>query len=117
MGRKNEPSFRIVLVDSRIGPKSGKALEVLGSHDFREGKGNNKLNGERIKYWISNGAQLSETLHNLLVSEKVVSGKKINVLPKKKPIAKEVKEEAKKESVAEPVAESAKSAESPASVA
>ncbi len=104
MGRKNEPSFRIVLVDSKMGPKSGKALEILGSHDFREGKGNNKINGERIKYWISNGAQVSETMHNMLVNEKVISGKKINVLPKKKPIVKEVKEEAKKESVAEPAA-------------
>ncbi|KKR47738.1 MAG: SSU ribosomal protein S16P [Parcubacteria group bacterium GW2011_GWC1_40_13] len=99
MGRKNEPSFRIVLVDSRMGPKSGKALEILGSHDFREGKGNNKINGERIKYWISNGAQISETMNNLLISEKVISGKKINVLPKKKPIVKELKEEAKKEAV------------------
>ena len=95
VGRKNEPSFRIVLVDSKMGPKSGKALEILGSHDFREGKGNNKINGDRIKYWISNGAQVSETMNNLLISEKVISGKKINVLPKKRPI---VKEEAKKES-------------------
>lgn len=104
VGRKNEPSFRIVLVDSRMGPKSGKALELLGSHDFREGKGNNKINGERIKYWISNGAQVSETMHNMLVNEKIISGKKINVLPKKKPIAKEVKEGDKKEPVAEPAA-------------
>ena len=95
VGRKNEPSFRIVLVDSRMCPKSGKALEILGSHDFREGKGNNKINGDRIKYWISNGAQVSETMNNLLISEKVIRGKKINVLPKKRPI---VKEEAKKES-------------------
>lgn len=113
VGRKNEPSFRIVLVDSRMGPKSGKALELLGSHDFREGKGNNKINGERIKYWISNGAQVSETMHNMLVNEKIITGKKINVLPKKKPIAKEGKEEAKKESnesVVAPVTETPVSA-------
>ncbi|MBU6431418.1 30S ribosomal protein S16 [Patescibacteria group bacterium] len=104
VGRKNEPSFRVVLVDSRMGPKSGKALEILGAHDFREGKGNNKIDGERVKYWMSQGAQVSETMHNLLVSEKIISGKKMNVLPKKKPVAKEVKEEGKKESVAESVA-------------
>lgn len=107
VGRKNEPSFRVALVDSKMGPKSGKVLEILGSHDFREGKGNNKLNGERIKYWISKGAQVSETVHNLLVSEKVISGKKINVLSKKKPIVKEVKEGENKES-AELVVEAAK---------
>lgn len=116
VGRKNEPSFRIVLVDSKMGPKSGKVLEILGSHDFREGKGNNKLNSERIKYWLSKGAQLSETSHNLLVNEKIMSGKKINVLPKKRPIIKEVKEGEKKES-AEPVAGAAKPAESPTVVA
>lgn len=110
VGRKNEPSFRVVLVDSKMGPKSGKALEVLGSHDFREGKGNNKINGERVKYWISHGAQPSETLHNLLVNEKIVSGKKINVLPKKKPIMKETKEGEKKES-ATPADEMTKAAE------
>lgn len=114
VGRKNEPSFRVVLVDSRMGPKSGKALEVLGSQDFREGKGNNKLNGERIKYWIANGAQVSETMHNLLVSEKVIIGKKINVLPKKKPI---VKEEAKKEGTPEPVAVAETPTEAPVAVA
>lgn len=116
VGRKNEPSFRIVLVDSKMGPKSGKALEVLGSHDFREGKGNNKINGERVKYWISQGAQPSETLHNLLVNEKIVSGKKVNVLPKKKPIAKEVKDGEKKESIAL-VNEATKTAEAVAVVA
>lgn len=103
VGRKNEPSFRIVLVDSKMGPKSGKALELLGSHDFREGKGNNKINSERVKYWISQGAQVSDTMHNMLVNEKIISSKKINVLPKKKPIVKEVKEGDKKESVTESI--------------
>ena len=79
VGRKNEPSFRIVLVDSRMGPKSGKALEILGSHDFREGKGNNKINGDRIKYWISKGAKASDTVHNMLIKNQIISGKKIAV--------------------------------------
>lgn len=104
VGRKNEPSFRVVLVDSKMGPKSGKALEVLGSHDFREGKGNNSLKADKIKYWVSKGAQVSETMHNLLVAEKIITGKKINVLPKKKPIIKEVKEEVKKEAVGAEIA-------------
>lgn len=34
---------------------------------------------DRIKYWISQGAQLSGTAHNLLVSAKVIEGKKVNV--------------------------------------
>lgn len=94
VGRRNEPTFRVVVTDSKNGPKSGKALEVVGSYDPREAKGNkgnNRLDAERIKHWISKGAQVSDTVHNLLVSAKIIQGKKINVLPKKSPIVKEEK--------------------------
>jgi len=99
VGRVHEPSFRIVLTDSKFGPKSGKAVEVLGSYDPRKGKGTNHVDGEKVKYWISKGAQVSETVHNFLVDQKVLTGKKINVLPKNKIInakkAKEAEEAAK----------------------
>jgi len=99
VGRRNEPTFRIVVTDSKNGPKSGKALEVVGAYDPREAKGNkgnNRLDTERIKHWISKGAQVSDTVHNMLISAKVIQGKKINVLPKKKPIVKEEKPVEKK---------------------
>jgi small subunit ribosomal protein S16 len=89
VGRIHEPSFRVVLTDSKNGPKSGRFNEVLGSYDAREGKGNNKLDAEKIRYWISKGAQLSGTVHNMLVEQKIISGKKINVLPKKTVAKKE----------------------------
>jgi small subunit ribosomal protein S16 len=84
VGRVHEPTFRIVLTDSKFGPKSGKSVEVLGSYDARKGKGNNHVDGEKVKYWISKGAKLSETVHNFLIDQKVLTGKKINVLPKNK---------------------------------
>jgi small subunit ribosomal protein S16 len=118
VGRVHEPSFRIVLTDSKFGPKSGKAVEVLGSYDARKGKGANHVDGEKVKYWISKGAKLSETVHNLLVDQKIIEGKKINVLPKNKIInakkAKEALEAAKapKPEVATPTPEPA--AETPA---
>jgi len=83
IGRKNDPSFRVVLTDSKNSTKSGKFLEILGTHNPKAG--NHKFNDEKIKYWISKGAKLSDTMHNFLVREKVIQGKKINVLPKKKP--------------------------------
>lgn len=123
VGRVHEPSFRIVLTDSKNGPKSGKSVEVLGSYDARAGKGNNHIDGEKVKYWISKGAKLSDTVHNFLVDQKVITGKKINVLPKNKIInANKAKEEAKKAEEAakapkpEPVAEAPKE-EAPAEVA
>ena len=48
-----------------------------------------KVNAERIKYWISKGAQPSGTVHNYLVNERIIAGKKINVLPRRRPIKKD----------------------------
>ncbi len=87
VGRKNDPSFRVVVMDSRKDSQSGKFIEILGNYNARQGKPT--LNGERIKHWMSQGAQVSDTLHNLLIQEKVITGQKINVLPKKSPPAKE----------------------------
>lgn len=40
-----------------------------------------ELNAERIKHWMSQGATVSDTVHNLLVSQKIINAKKINILP------------------------------------
>lgn len=94
VGRKNDPSFRVIVTDSKLKPKTGNFLEVLGSYNARMGKP--AINVDRARYWMSVGAKASGTVHNLLVDLKAVSGKKINVLGKKTPIIKEVpKEEAK----------------------
>ena len=90
-GRKHEPTFRVVLTESKNGPKSGKFLEILGAYDPRQN--NESLKAERIKHWISKGAQTSDTVHNLLINQKVIEGKKINVLPRKTPPAVEPKAE------------------------
>jgi len=100
-GRKNEPTFRLVLTDSKNSAKSGRFLEVLGNFDSRKGE-KAEFKGERISHWMSVGAQVSDTVHNLLVDKKLISGKKVNKLPKKSaPVvvaeapALEVKEEVK----------------------
>lgn len=86
-GRKNNPQFRVVLTDHRNSPKTGKFLEVLGHYDAKQGKF--EVDGERAKYWIKVGAQVSDTMHNFLVEKKIIAGKKMNVLPKKSPTKKE----------------------------
>ena len=87
-GRRNEPTFRVVLTDSKNGPKSGKFLEVLGSYDPRD-KNITKIDADKVKEWISKGAQLSDTVRNILINQEIIEGKKVNVLPKKSPIVKE----------------------------
>lgn len=84
VARKHIPIFRVVLTDSRNSTKSGKAHEVLGSFNLMTDE--KKVNAERVKYWISKGAQPSGTMHNYLVQERIIEGKKINVLPKRRPI-------------------------------
>lgn len=101
VGRKNDPSFRVILVESKRSAKTGNFQELLGSYDSRTNR--TELKGERIKHWISMGATVSDTLHNLLVTNKIIEGKKINVLPRKSPPKKE--EEEVKEVAAAPEAE------------
>ncbi len=97
VGRKNVPSFRLVLTDSQNSTKSGKFLEILGHFDYR-GTGNKagnsvkELKADRIKEVIANGAQVTASVHNLLLAEKVIEGKRINVLPRKAPPVKESKD-------------------------
>jgi small subunit ribosomal protein S16 len=95
VGRKHEPTFRVVLTESQNSTKSGRYLEILGHHDPRH-KEMTELKADRITHWISKGAQVTDTLHNMLVSKKIITGKKINVLPLKTAPKKE-----------EPVAEAA----------
>ena len=87
IGRKNNPTYRVLVVDSRQGPKSGKYVDVIGSHDPKVD--NTVLDGEKARTWIAKGVQVSPTVHNLLVTHKVIEGKKINVLPRKTPIVSE----------------------------
>jgi small subunit ribosomal protein S16 len=92
-GRKHEPTFRVVLTDSKNGPKSGKYLKNLGWYDTRIKNKVEQMDTEQVKYWMSKGAKLSMTLHNYLVGQKVIEGKKQNALPKRTPIKKAVEAE------------------------
>ncbi|KKP80043.1 MAG: hypothetical protein UR80_C0040G0004 [Parcubacteria group bacterium GW2011_GWB1_35_5] len=76
VGRKHEPVFRLVLTDSKNGPKSGKFLEILGSYDTR---------------------RKDDAVFKIEVDKKFIDGKKINVLSKKTPIIKEKDEATTKE--------------------
>jgi len=86
IGRKNDPAFRVVLTDSKNSAKSGRFKEILGSYNLK--KNEVLFKADRISYWMNNGAQVSDTVHNFLVSQKLIEGKKKNVLSKKAPTQK-----------------------------
>ncbi len=100
VGRKHEPSFRLVLTDSKNSTKSGKYLEILGNYDSRRGE-KAEFKNDRISHWLEQGAQASTTVHNILLDRKVITGKKINALPLKKAIEKEKVAETPIEAVVE----------------
>jgi small subunit ribosomal protein S16 len=88
VGKKNQPAFKIVVVDKRRSSKSGSFLEEVGFYNPLTKEKVLKI--DRIKYWLSKGVQPSPTVYNLLVKEKILEGKKI---PKhKKPKEKKIKE-------------------------
>jgi len=94
VGRKHDPSYRIVATNQRTGPKSNKHVAILGQYDSIR-KTTTINDADQIKDMISKGAQVSPRVHNILVTEGVLEGKKINVLPKKTPLVKELTEEEK----------------------
>jgi len=91
VGRKNDPSFRLVAMPKQKDSQSGKIVEILGSYNARMGKP--QIKADRVKHWIAMGAICSGTVHNMLIDQKIITGKKLNVLPKRKPVEK--KEESK----------------------
>jgi len=107
VGKKHQPSFRVVVTEKSSSPRGGKSIEKLGFLNPLTKE--NSLNKERIQYWLSQGAKCSDTVHNLLIREKVIEGKKIDVhkeskkkkeeggeVPKEKPKTEEKSTEAGK---------------------
>lgn len=82
-GRINDPSFRIVVIEHTESTKSGSIVERVGSYNPKTKE--RVLAADRIKYWLSVGAKASGTMHNMLISAGIITGKKVNVLPKKSP--------------------------------
>ena len=85
VGRKHQPDFRVVVTDSHNSTKSGKFIEIIGSFNAHK-KSFATLDKERVSYWLSKGAQVTPRIYNMFIDEKILSGKKVNVLPRKTPI-------------------------------
>ena len=84
VGKKNQPFFKIVVTDKRRPPRAGRFVEEVGFYNPL--KKEKVLKPERIKYWLSVGAKPSNTIYNLLISEKIIEGKKIPMHKKSKKV-------------------------------
>lgn len=114
VGRKNDPSFRVVVLESTQGPKAGKHIDQVGFYNAVTKQ--KTLDTEKAKYWISKGAQPSDTVYNMLVTAGALEGKKRNALPKKSPIKKDEPEAVVAPAPKESVATDAQVAETPTEV-
>jgi small subunit ribosomal protein S16 len=118
VGKKHHPYFRLVLVNK--GKRPGKYLENLGFYSPADKKKKvQSLEIEKIKYWISKGAQATPTVHNILVGAKAIDKAKVRIkISKGKKSAETPKSEIKQTAGAggsEPgKAESPKAEEKPA---
>ena len=65
VGTKNTPVYRIVVADSRS-PRDGKFIEEIGTYQPLKKDGNFVLDLERAKYWVSKGAQPSDTVASFI---------------------------------------------------
>ena len=65
IGARNKPAFRIVVADSRS-PRDGKCIEELGTYQPRKQGDNFTLELPRAQYWLSKGAQPSETVASFI---------------------------------------------------
>ena len=69
MGAKKAPTYRVIIADSRS-PRDGRFIEEIGHFDPRSDE--LKIDAEKAKKWISNGAQPTETVKSLLKKSGII---------------------------------------------
>lgn len=72
-GKTNKKMFRLIISEKSRDPY-GDALEILGSYNPHSKE--LAVKADRVNYWISKGAQMTDTVNNLLVEKKIIEGKK-----------------------------------------
>ena len=73
IGKKKQPTFRLIVSEKTKDPW-GRYLELLGNYNPRTKALN--LKADRIKFWMSKGAQASDSVHNLLLKAGLIEGSK-----------------------------------------
>ena len=71
MGAKKAPFYRVVVADSRY-PRDGRFIEELGYYDPTKEPSVGKIDGDKAKEWMANGAQPTDTVKALLKKEGIL---------------------------------------------
>ncbi len=79
VGKRKQPTYRIVVQEKHRDPW-GTSVEILGHYNPRTKA--IEVKGDRVKHWISKGAQPSPTMNNLLITNKIIEGDKLRATTK-----------------------------------
>lgn len=71
MGAKKAPFYRVVVADSRF-PRDGRFIEEIGTYDPMKEPAEVKIDAEKVKEWMKNGAQPTDTVKSLLKREGIL---------------------------------------------
>ena len=71
MGAKKNPFYRIVVADSRY-PRDGRFIEEIGTYDPLKTPADVKIDADKAKQWIANGAQPTDTVKDILKKSGVI---------------------------------------------
>ena len=105
IGRKNDPAFRIVVLEKTSGPNAGTYVDLVGTYNPKTKA--TSVQGDKIKEWVAKGAQVSPSVMNLLIKEGVYEGKKFASVSKKNLEKNKAKNEEAAAAAAQAAAEAA----------
>ncbi|MDD2227154.1 MAG: 30S ribosomal protein S16 [Clostridia bacterium] len=71
-GDKKSPFYRIIVADSKS-PRDGKFIDILGTYNPLTQPSEIKIDNEKVKYWLDNGAKPTDTAQDLLVKAGVLT--------------------------------------------
>lgn len=77
MGKKKRPTYRVVVADARA-PRDGRIIELIGRYDPHPDPSVVKIDNERAKYWLGNGAQPTDRVQKLLEISGAVKRPKVS---------------------------------------
>lgn len=89
MGDKKSPFYRIIVADERS-PRDGRFIDAIGTYNPLTSPAEIKINAEKARMWLSNGAQPTDTVKSLFVQQEIIPAGK-------RPPAKTGKKSADKE--------------------
>ena len=69
IGKKKHPHYRVVVTE-KTRPRNGRFVEIIGTYDPSKKPAAVNLDQERVKYWLSKGAQPSDTVRSFIRNQK-----------------------------------------------